>query len=225
MDENLAGRRRVLMGLLALLTGCGGKPKEAPFRQRGGAWHYHDTPITQADPATFQVLDAQHAKDRARVYFGETYRVSQDYFSTRRSRVRELAADAASFRLLTGGYARDARSMFHEGTPFPVRDLESFQVLDYGFARDRVIGYYHQRPVDGSDGSTFAAISTHYARDARRVYYCDLVPAPGEPRRVSMVIAGADPATFESTPGELGDGPDARDRAHRYRSGQRYTPP
>jgi hypothetical protein len=225
MAANPSGRRRALMGLLALLTGCGGKPKEAPFRQRDGAWHYHDTPIPQADAGTFQVLDEQYAKDRYRVYFGETYRVSQDYFSTRRSRVREMTADAASFRLLAGGYARDARSVFHEGTAFPVRDLESFQLLDYGYARDRVTGYYHQRAVDGSDGATFAAISTHYARDARRVFYSDLVPAPGDPKRVSMIVAGADPDTFEATPGSPGDGHDARDKAHRYRRGQRYTEP
>ena len=40
-----------------------------------------------------------------------------------------------------------------------------------------------------------------------------------------MVVAGADPASFEATPGEPGDGPDARDKAHRYRRGQRYTAP
>jgi hypothetical protein len=88
---------------------------------------------------------------------GETFRESQDYFTTKKSRVIVVkGADPTTFRYMKSEYARDKAQVYFEGVLFPVKDVDTFELLDYVFARDRVSGYYHQRPVPGSDGASFA---------------------------------------------------------------------
>jgi hypothetical protein len=84
---------------------------------------------------------------------GETFRESQDYFTTKKSRVIVVkGADPTTFRYMKSEYARDKAQVYFEGVLFPVKDVDTFELLDYGFARDRVSGYYHQRPVpEGPD--------------------------------------------------------------------------
>ena len=187
----------MLMGILSFLFGC--DAKKSPFAKVDGAWRYHETTIANADPATFAALDDHHAKDKARVFYADTYRDGKEYFSIRHDRIVEIAgADPASFGIMSGGYARDARGVYFEGVRFPVKDLATFELLDYGFARDRVTGYYHQKVVDGSAGPTFAALDTHYAKDVARVYFCDLETDGGaHPYVVRAVpLRDADPASF-----------------------------
>lgn len=209
---------------LAWLTGC---DSSEPYQRRNGRWvfdeqplgdgridqltvlnrrfaktttqvFYRHTPIDEADPATFEALDEHHARDRLRVYHADTYRVSQDYFTTQRIRVRIVpGAEAASFRLLDQGYARDRQHLYFEGEAFAVSDVEGFEVLAYGFARDRHSGYYLRTPVKGSQGASFEVLSPHYAKDAQQVFHADLDyhqsgPPPVRARR----MAGVDLASF-----------------------------
>lgn len=211
----------MIVGLLSLLFGCGAKEKEAPFQLKDGAWYYHTTRIADADHQTFQVLSPHYAKDAKRVYHGDTYRESQDYFTTKKSRVTVLErADPATFRYIDDEYARDRTNLYFEGVTFPVKDIETFELLDNGYARDRASGYYHQRPVPGSDGATFVALDGHYSKDAKNVFYSVLEPAPREPIRKTIRIAGADAASF-AVLDAIGDGPDAKDRNHAYLKGKR----
>ena len=211
----------MIVGLLTFLFGCGEKEKTSLFEQKDGAWYYHSTLIRDADAKTFQVLSPHYARDANRVYYGDTYRESQDYFLTKKSRVIVVKqADPATFQYLRSEYARDRAHVYFEGVLFPVKDVETFQVLEDGFARDRLSGYYHQRPVPGSDGATFSALDGHYSKDAKNVFYSYLEPAPGEPLRKTIRVAGADVASFAVLdPGE--DGPDAKDRNHTYLKGKR----
>jgi hypothetical protein len=214
-------RKAITVGLLSFIFG--GRPDESAFQQKDGAWYFHTTLIADADVKSFQVLSAHYAKDKHRVYHGDTYRVSQDYFTTKRSRVIVVErAEPATFRYLNYEYARDRTNVFFEGVLFPVQDIETFQLLDYGFARDRISGYYHQQPVPGSDGSSFVALDTHYSKDARRVFYSVLEPAPKDPLRKTFQVSGADVASFEAL-GGVTDGADAKDRDHTYRQGRRTT--
>jgi hypothetical protein len=82
-SSSIVIRGFMIVGLLSFLFGCG--PKEIPFQQKDGAWQYHDTRIEDADAKTFQVLSDHYARDKARVYHGSTYRISQDYFTTKRN--------------------------------------------------------------------------------------------------------------------------------------------
>ncbi len=220
MSSLVVFRGTMIVGLLSILFGCGVKEKESPFQKKDGAWYYYSTLIAEADADTFQVLSPHYAKDRNRVYHCDTYRESQDYFTTKKSRVTVLErADASSFRPLEHGYARDRAQVYFEGVAFPVKDIETFQLIDYAFARDRASGYYHQRPVPGSDGATFAPLDDHYSKDAKNVFYSFLEPAPGEPLRKHVRIAGADAASFVVL--DPTAEPDAKDRNHTYRKGKR----
>jgi hypothetical protein len=215
-------RLLTIVGLLGWLFGC--DTNKAPYQRKDGAWHFEDealpgvkeltvlnrrfaksatqvffraTPITGADPASFEALDEHHARDRLQVWHADTYRDSRDYFTTKRIRIRRLdGADPASFALLREDYARDARKVWHEGDSFPVKDAASFEVLDHGFARDRHQGYYLRATVTGSDGASFSVLDAHHARDATSVFHAHMDLGQSPPRVVSRRIAEADLASF-----------------------------
>lgn len=189
------------MGILSFLFGCGSKdkPRGADFSKTGDAAFYRDAVIEGAKIASFEALDDHHAKDVARVYYCKTYRVSEDYFTSKRNRIQVIdGADAASFRLMKAGYARDARRIYYEGAAFEVRDVDSFEILESLFARDRVSGYYAQSEIPGSEGSGFVVLDSHYSRDGAHVYHSDLGPGTdGSPPVVTSIrISGAQPESF-----------------------------
>lgn len=234
--------RLLMMGLLAWLFGC--DTNQQPYQRQDGVWHFEDqalpgvteltvlnrrfaktatqaffraTPITGADPASFQALDEHHARDARQVWHADTYRDSRDYFTTRRIRIRLLeGADAASFTLLRGDYARDAKRVWHEGIPFPVKDAASFEVLEDGFARDRQQGYYLQTAVPGSDGASFTVLDGQHARDAQSFFHAHMDLGQSPPRVVSRRIAEVDPASFQP----LESSGYARDDRHVYWQGR-----
>ncbi|MBK9114781.1 MAG: DKNYY domain-containing protein [Betaproteobacteria bacterium] len=188
----------VALALLAWLPGCDSKPAPA-FHKVDGVWRYRDTPIPDADAATFTALSDRYAKDRAHVYYADHYRDGREYFAIRHDRVRAVAgADPATFRLLAHDYARDASRVYYEGAQIPVRDTATFVPLDDGFARDRVAGYYQQQEIAGSDGATFAVAGAHYAKDRSRVYYAEIATDDGArgPYVRAVALPDAQPATF-----------------------------
>ncbi len=236
--------------LLPGLQGC-----DAPYEKKNGMWQYDGQPITVnqpnafkplkgpfarsleggyyrghlidgSDSPSFEALDDHYARDKARVYFCDTYRKGQDYYTVKYNRIDVLGgADAASFRVIKSGYARDAKNLFYDGRRVSVKDLESFVPLEYPYAKDKLVGYYEHTPVAGSDGASFAVLSLQYAKDKAHVYYSfverDEPHAPGLPRSVRM--SGADPATFEVLPGGDGDA-DAKDAHGRFKQGKRLVP-
>jgi len=192
----VAPRPAAIMGLLSLLFGC---KSQGPFEKRDGVWYYRDEAIANADARTFEVLSDHYAKDRSHVYYADTYREGQEYFTKRHSRVDAISgADAATFRYLDQGYARDTANVYFEGARFVVSDAASFELLDYGFAKDRLTGYYQQAPVPGSDGRSFAFVDNHYSKDATNAFYSWLEPGTngGSPVPTTLRIAGALPTSF-----------------------------
>jgi hypothetical protein len=167
--------------------------------QKDGVWHYRTATITGSDTASFKVLSDHYAKDRNRVYWGDSYREGREYFMIRHDRVTVVKdADPASFRVMEQDYARDAQRVYYEGEQFAVRQVDSFQVLDYGFARDNQSGYYMRTAIAGSDGASFAVLDSHYARDKAKVFYCTLDTAslPRGPAVRAVTLRGVDPAAF-----------------------------
>ena len=188
-----------IVGLLSFLVGC--KPTTTLFETRDGVWHYNGTPIEGSDSASFEVVAEHYARDRSRVFFLDTYRSSQDYFTTRRSRIFVVKdADPKSFRYLDEGYAKDASHVFHEGVAFPVKDVGTFELLQYGFARDSVAGYYRREVVPGSVGRTFAVVDAHCSKDSTHVFFSDLSTDGGAtpPHVKTIRLRGADPVTIAS---------------------------
>ncbi len=199
----------VAIAAALLVAACEKSP--APFHRVDGVWHYESIPVPGADAPTFTPLGEHYAKDRARVYYADTYRDGREYFTVAHPRVRVLgAADAATFRYLASDYAVDASSAYFQGARYLLKDAATFALLDYGFSRDRVTGYCHLEPIAGSDGATFAGLGAHYARDATRVYYCGVeLDDAGKPPYVKAVaLAGAQPASFKEL--ERGYAVDAR---------------
>jgi hypothetical protein len=149
------------------------------FVKKGDTIWFHDVALKNVDPNTFELVDDYFFKDKDRVYFYETYRVSQDYFTSKRKRYLPLEnADSDSFISLGEGYAKDKSTAWYIDSEFKVDDLESMKVLNHHFVVDNKTAYLDRRPIAGSDGKTFELISEYYAKDSKRYYYC--TPIDGE---------------------------------------------
>ena len=106
------------------------KPLKGPFARDAQSGYYRGVAITDSNGPTFEVIDDYHARDKQRVYFCDTYRKGQEYFSAKHNRVIALeGVDAGSFRLLKERYARDDSRLYFEGIHVPVKDLNSFEIL------------------------------------------------------------------------------------------------
>ena len=104
--------------------------------------NYREMQIEGSDGPAFEALSAQGAKDSRHVYWADTTRIGEEYWVYQHVRVRVVAgADPASYQALPHDYGRDARSAFHEGHAFKVRDPASFEVLNASFTRDKQRGY------------------------------------------------------------------------------------
>lgn len=143
------------------------------FVKKGDTIWFHDEALENVDPNTFELVDDYFFKDKYRVHFYETYRVSQDYFTSKRKRYLPLEnADPSSFMVLGDGYAKDNSTAWYLDRAFKVEDLESLTVLNHHFIKDNKTAYLDRKTIGGSDGKTFEVISDHYAKDFKKYYYC-----------------------------------------------------
>lgn len=212
---------RLLIAALAVaLAACGKSPP--PFDREGGTWRYRGTPVAGADHASFAPLSDHYAKDRARVYYADTYRDGKEYYSVAHPRVAVIeGADAATFKVIERGYARDATHVYFEGERHAVKDIGTFALLDYVFARDSATAYCHMEPIAGSDPASFTVLSGHYARDRTRVYWCDIeINDASRSPYVKVIPIDADVGSFALT--DLSDtNADAKDARGRFSRGKR----
>ncbi len=188
--------------LLLSLLGLGGCDTSA-YHRSGGQWRHGDVAFTPEDPATFQALDSRFARDAKRgyflgaavagsdgasfavvseneardkqaVYYCDTYRKGQEYWSILHLRMERIeGADAASYAAIGKGHARDARRVYFRGRAFDVKDVASFEPLDGDFGRDAQSAYYARIAIAGSHGPSFEIIDDRdmaYARDRERAY-------------------------------------------------------
>lgn len=213
---------------------AGLQPLKGPFARSPAGGYYRRALIESSDGASFEALDEHHARDKAHVWYCDTYRKGQDYYTVKYNQIDLMPqADAASFRVIQDGYARDAGQLFYDGKRVLVKDLETFVVLEHGYAKDKSVGYHDRVPVAGSDGASFTVLGPSYAKDKDHVYYSFVERGepnvPAVPR--SVRVSGADPATFEvlsdsngngSSNNSDGDGDaDAKDARARYKQGKR----
>ncbi len=234
--------KRLVLGLAGLLLAACGLGGSGPYHQKDGMWFfeneqmrvpegekvtalnnrfaktatlafYRSSIIDGADPATFTALTENYARDKSHVWYADTYRKGQEYFSIVHTRVLELSdADPASFVSLDTpqaetdlGYARDRNHVWFQGKRMAVADVASFEVQSYGYARDRTTGYYMREPVPGSDGRTFTHVGSEWAKDATHVWWSDVdLNAQPAGALINRLAEGADPATFEALDGGYG---------------------
>ena len=234
------------MGILSFLLGCRARN---PYYKQKGTWYYDDrvinvtaadkfTPlnnrfartihagyyrgsvIDSSDGPSFEALNEHYAKDKASVFYCDTYRKGQEYYTIKHNSIIKITnAEPGTFACLEQGYAKDSKNVYYEGYAFPVKDVAGFQVLDYGFAKDHYTGYFEQKSVAGSDGESFTVVDSHYAKDKKSVFYCSINrDEPNAPRIVSLLIKGADAATFVLATDSTGK-TDASDKNARYLNG------
>lgn len=166
-------QRFAVLACCALLLVAACKKSPPPFAKVDGQWRYRDTAIPDADAASFVVLGDHYAKDRAHVWYADTYRDGREYYTVAHPRVVAIRdADPASFRMLARDIAKDAGAVYDEGKRLLVRDVATFELMDYGFARDRHAGYCYVHEIGGSDAASFVVADAHYAKDRSRAYYC-----------------------------------------------------
>jgi hypothetical protein len=193
----------LLLGLLAALVGCDG----GGYQRKSGQWLHNDVAFTPTDPASFkpidklfardsqsgyyrgsavdgsdgasfEVLSEHEARDRLAVYYCDTYRKGQEYWTVRHLKVDRIRdADPATYTVLGRGYARDRLHVYEEGVAFEVRDVASFEPLAGGFARDAQRGYYERVEIAGSHGATFKVIDDRdasYAHDQAIAFHAHI---------------------------------------------------
>lgn len=129
------------------------------------AAYYSGGGVRDADAASLRVLNSRYAVDDAHVFHLSTV------LTTPRGR-----ADPASFRVLgTGGYAKDAVAVYHEGRRIADADSGSFVLIDTQandcYARDSHRVYYCGKPVELGDAESFVVLDSFFAIDNERVYF------------------------------------------------------
>jgi hypothetical protein len=144
----------------------------------------------KGDPATFVLLDDSFAKDKKWVYY-RTFPVR--------------GADAPSFEVLLGTWARDNRSAYNQHLRLKA-DRDSFVALNELYAKDRESAFYLGGTIKEADGATFETLDPGhfstgpgfwyrhdqgYARDKNNVYHYILTI--GKPR----ILKGVDLETFQ----------------------------
>ena len=104
-------------------------------------------------------------------------------------------ADAATFRALKNGYARDKDNVYLREYLLVHDPVQSFVLLEYPYSKDEHKVYYENEVIAGANPRSFSVIpNSRYSKDEDAVYY------PNSPVRK----IDADPSAFKLIPG--GDG-------------------
>lgn len=151
-------------------------------------------PRPEIDPATLQILEHGWARDRNAAYYSgkvvaaanaAALRVLNPEFARDDAHVFYRAnlladeqgePDVATFETLgRTGYAKDARSVFHQGHRIAAADSRSFALIDTQgsdcYARDAHRVYYCGNPVALGDAESFVVLDSFFAIDNDRVYF------------------------------------------------------
>jgi hypothetical protein len=143
---------------------------EHDFQRDRVTGYYMRRPIAGSAGRSFVVLDAGYARDSVAVYFAHYRTPDPELLNTT---VRVPGALTATFVVKGGGYAVDARHVFHNGNPI-AEDVAGFAVLDMAYAKTSTAVFYDGTPVAGADAATFVTLGSETngadAQDARRRY-------------------------------------------------------
>lgn len=160
------------------------------------AVYYDGRLVRGADIATFRDLGFGYGKDRNHVYrHGEvlefvdphSFRVDERFAAKRQdggekayyvskfevfyNGVKIPGAVAASFRILEGGYAKDAFCVYWKGEKVSGAVSSSFVYLGWGYAKDTFCVYWKGEKVKGAVPSSFRVTRDGYAEDTFNTYY------------------------------------------------------
>lgn len=80
-------------------------------------------------------------------------------------------ASALSFKVLEGGYAKDAWSVFYCGNKINDASPNSFDVLEGGYAKDAWSVFYRGNKMKDASPNSFKVLKGGYAKDTWTVFY------------------------------------------------------
>jgi len=133
------------------------KDKNAVYYKWISPGWYLVTEIVGADPATFEALDSDLARDARHVW-----RVDLIFPD----------GDAATAEVVTPGYVwKDRNTVYYQHLPMKNADPRTFRHLDQAFYRDAKHVYWSNERLIGADPDTFRTFGdTPYAADKNRVW-------------------------------------------------------
>jgi hypothetical protein len=160
-----------------------------------------DRPISD-DPAHFELLDGDLAKDSTAVYWSDGSVLSndpthfvilsnQDHYlftkdgTTVHANGNPIAgADPATFRVLQGAYGRDDERVFYFSDQIADAAVESFRALEGPYASDVARVYWMGKTIEGADPNTFRVLNADFecSADQGHAYYRQTVIADADPR-------------------------------------------
>ena len=160
--------------------------------------YYRGIAVTGSDAASFEVLSEHEARDRRAVYWGETYRKGQDYYTVKYARIAPIVdADPAAYRVLKYDYGSDSKRVFKDGHLLRgIRDPASFGVFTPRLSRDAKRAYFEDIEIPESDGASFEIADVHddaWVRDGKHAWHVRHgQPESGQPvKREVRVLVGA----------------------------------
>jgi hypothetical protein len=121
------------------------------------------------------------------------------------NRWRLPGAKPDAFRVLNPSYGTDGKGVFYAEIPMPEAEAATFEALMDFWARDAHLAFFQRSPIPNADAKTFRVHGQHFASDARHVY-----------RFLGEVVPHIDAATFE----RVGQSDYCRDRQHVFWRGK-----
>ena len=131
-------------------------------------------------------------KNNARLISGNYYSYKNSiYVLEEHNYLKKLDdANAASFRVLSGAFAKDTKHVFYGGVRIQQADPVTFKVLDdTPFAKDKLYAFFQYHVIPNVDIDTFTALNSTYAKDSKHIYQYY--------RTDNHVVKGADISTFK----------------------------
>ncbi|MBX3378311.1 MAG: DKNYY domain-containing protein [Phycisphaeraceae bacterium] len=164
--EKTLGRRLVLArdvhaASFVALSEEYSKDKNAVYYKWISPGQFWVVTIPNADPATFEVLDFNLAKDANRVW---------------RTDVPIRGADAATAQVVNSGWVwKDRRTVYYQFTPLVGGDPATFRHLNQAFYRDAQHVYWSTTRLKDADVNSFRTFGNDapYAVDKRHVWFGD----------------------------------------------------
>jgi hypothetical protein len=164
------------------------------YAKDANAVYLDGVPLTEADPASFDLLEVpDFSRDAGHVFM----------------RDHMLTTDPDHFVFLNGdgGLTKDSAHVYWSDGSVLSDDPEHFKILSDAdhllYASDSSTVYVNGNPIKDADPATFGVLRGAYAKDGTRTYY------------FNEIVGDADAATFQVL-----DGPYARDGAHAYWMGK-----
>lgn len=129
-------KNNVYAGCQTAATNAGSFEKLNRNFYRDNSHVYFDiTPLTDADPAAFRILDDIIGADNTHVYF-----MSDAIYG----------ADAKTFRYLSGGYSKDVKHVFYHEKMIANADPASFRVTKDNYGSDANADYFMDAVINGT---------------------------------------------------------------------------